>query len=226
MSEFEDAYDDDALAAEYVLHLLGDADRQAFEARLATDRDLRTLVNEWEARLVPLADDIANTVPPASVKSRLLRTIDNTTASRRASTLWAWLAGSIVAAGVLVFILFGDVFGPDLSPAFQAELASNDRSLVITAGAIPATHEIVLDRIAGKPPEGRIHQLWLIAEGADTPVSLGLLASEGTTRIRVPDEIAPGVRTGTIAISEEPPSGSPTGAPTGPVVATAQFSHI
>jgi anti-sigma-K factor RskA len=226
MSGFEDAYDDDALVAEYVLHLLDDADRQAFEARLVADRDLRTLVNEWEARLVPLTDELAEIRPPASVRKRLLSAIEEESASHRVSMLWSWLLGGVVAAGVLAFVLFGDAFRPDLSPAFQAELASDDRSLVIVAGVIPATHEIVIDRIAGGPPEGRIHELWLIAEGADAPISLGLLESEGTTRIRVPDEIAPGVRTGTIAVSEEPLGGSPTGAPTGPVVATAQFSDV
>jgi len=226
MSEFEDAYDDDALVAEYVLHLLDDAERQAFEARLATDRDLRTLVYEWEARLVPLADDVAEVPPPASARARLLSAIEEKTASYRASVIWSWIVGGVAAAGVLAFLLFGDAFRPDLTPAFQAELASDDRSLVILAGVIPSTHEIVIDRIAGGPPEGRIHELWLIAEGADAPISLGLLDSEGTTRIRVPDEIAPGVRTGTIAISEEPPGGSPIGVPTGPVVATAQFTDV
>ena len=42
MSEFEDAYDDDALAAEYVLHLLDDEERRAFELRLATNRKLQS----------------------------------------------------------------------------------------------------------------------------------------------------------------------------------------
>ncbi|PWG68431.1 hypothetical protein DF186_25135, partial [Enterococcus hirae] len=70
------------------------------------------------------------------------------------------------------------------------------------------------------------HELWLIADGADAPVSLGVLDNAGTTRIRVPDDIAPGVRTGTIAISIEPPGGSPTGAPTGTVVAMATFVDL
>lgn len=72
-------------------------------------------------------------------------------------------------------------------------------------------------------PEGRVHELWLIAEGADAPISLGLLDRGGSTRIRVPDEIAPGVRSGTIALSLEPLGGAPDGVPTGPILAMAQF---
>lgn len=229
MSETDDAYDnDDALAAEYVLHLLDDDERQAFERRLKDDRQLMARVYEWEARLAPLADELAEESPSAAVKSRLLGSISGETSARRSSPLWAWLAGGVVAAGVLGVVLLGNPFtgSPDLTPAFQAELASEDRSVVLVAGVIPATHEIVIDRVAGAPPAGSIHELWLIADGADAPVSLGLIENEGTTRIRVPDDIAPGVRTGTIAISIEPPGGSPTGAPTGPVVATAQFRDV
>lgn len=228
MSDIDDAYDDDALAAEYVLHLLGDSERAAVEARLSEDHELRRRVVEWEARLAPLAEDVSDIVPPATVRSRLLRTVEEPTPSRPAWGIWAWLAGGIVAAGVLLFITLGPILdsSPDMTPAFRAELASDDRSIVMVASVIPATHEVVVESIAGSPPEGLVHELWLIAEGTDTPVSLGLLDSAGTTRIRVPDEIAPGVRTGTIAISEEPPGGSPTGAPTGRVVAAAQFSDI
>lgn len=228
MSTSEDAFDDEALAAEYVLHLLeGDA-RQSFAERLVTDRDLQARVRDWEARLAALADDAPDVTPPPSVRARVLKAVESSDRRRSASALWAWLASGAVAAGVLVFVLFGSNFGraPDLSPAFSAELAAEDRSVVLVAGVIPATHEIVIERIAGNPPEGFIFELWLIAEGADAPVSLGLLDNDGTTRIVVPDEIAPGVRTGTIAISQERPGGSPTGAPTGPIVATAQFSDI
>ncbi|NNF90739.1 MAG: hypothetical protein HKM96_05100, partial [Boseongicola sp.] len=125
-------------------------------------------------------------------------------------------------------MVFGDTLRPpqDLTPEFQAELTAEDGSLVLIAGVIPATHEIVIERVTGAPPQGRVHELWLIAEDAVAPVSLGVLENEGVTRIRVPDEIAPGVRTGTIAISDEPPGGSPTGAPTGTVLATATFSDI
>lgn len=228
MSEPDDAYDDEALAAEYVLHLLDDAERQAFEARMAEDRELLALVHDWEARLAPLTEDVHDIAPSDAVRRRLMSTIGGEPTPRKALPFWGWITGGVVATAVVLAVLFGGFFGssPDLTPAFQAELASEDRSVVLVAGVIPATHEIVIERIAGAPPEGLVHELWLIAEGADAPVSLGLLDREGTTRIRVPDEIAPGVRTGTIAISEEPPGGSPTGTPTGQVVATAQFSDV
>ena len=228
MSEFEDAYDDDALAAEYVLHLLDDRERRAVERRLTSDRALQARVHAWEARLAPMAESIAGVEPPASLKERILQSVGSSPTRGGTSGLWKWVGGGLVAASFLAAVLLADLFSPsrELTVEFQAELASADRSIIMTAGVIPETHEIVIERFAGAPPDGSVHELWLIANGADGPVSLGLLNNQGITRIRVPDAIAPGVRTGTIAISEEPPGGSPSGAPTGPVVATAQFSDI
>lgn len=230
MSELEDTYGDDALAAEYVLHLLDGAERQAFEDRLHAEPALRALVHGWEARLAALADAVPETAPPVALRRRLLDSLAAEPPRRRrwALPVWGWLSGGAAAAAILLLVMFGTFRqpAPDMRVAFEAELASADRSVVMTAGVIPAIHEIVIDRLAGAPPQGRVHELWLIAEGAAAPVSLGLLADAGTTRIRVPDAIAPGVRSGTIAISVEPPGGSPTGAPTGEVVATAQFSDV
>ena len=67
----------------------------------------------------------------------------------------------------------------------------------------------------GRPaiPLDRSLELWALREGATAPVSLGLLQGSGRTRLRAP------VTTNTrLLISQEPTGGSPTGAPTGPVV--------
>ncbi|RZW08090.1 MAG: hypothetical protein EX266_05785 [Rhodobacteraceae bacterium] len=228
MSATDDPYGDDALAAEYVLHLLDADERSAFESRLAVERDLMQRVWQWEIWLGTLADEVEEVAPPASARQRVLSSVEAPGSPRFRTGFWSLLLGGLAAASLLLFMVFGDTLRPpqDLTPEFQAELTAEDGSLVLIAGVIPATHEIVIERVTGAPPQGRVHELWLIAEGAVAPVSLGVLENEGVTRIRVPDEIAPGVRTGTIAISDEPPGGSPTGAPTGTVLATATFSDI
>lgn len=68
-------------------------------------------------------------------------------------------------------------------------------------------------RVSGGPASGgRVHELWLLAPGA-APVSLGLL--EGA-ELRVAYPVPP--RGWRMAVSLEPGGGSPTGAPSGPVV--------
>lgn len=231
MTDADDTFGDEALAAEYVLHLLDADERRAFEARLREDQRLGALVTEWEAHLAGLADAIAPVAPPRSVKPLVMAAVTGS-AGRAAPAArwrpWAMLFGALAVAGLAAIVLLSPMFesGPDLTPAFRAELSSSDESVVLVASVIPATHEIVVEPVAGTPPPGRVFELWLIAEGNPVPVSLGVLETGATTRIRVPDPIAPGVRTGTIAISDEPPGGSPTGAPTGTVLATATFEDI
>jgi anti-sigma-K factor RskA len=66
---------------------------------------------------------------------------------------------------------------------------------------------------------GRVLELWSVpAQGA--PRSLGLIKANGTTvlsRERLPPALLKG-GTAALAVSVEPPGGSPTGVPTGPVV--------
>ncbi|MDA8586495.1 anti-sigma factor [Rhodobacteraceae bacterium] len=229
MTGTDDPNDDNALAAEYVLRLLDVDEHRAFEDRLREDARLNELVRDWEKSFASVADEVAPVRPPAHLKAKIMNVIAPDTA-RAPKGRWQWLAGlgALGVAALIAFVLLGPILRSpgDLSPSFQAELASSDGALVLTAGVIPATHEIIIDRLVGAPSEGRVFELWLIALGSSTPVSLGVLEAEGTTRIRVPDDIAPGVRTGTIAISDEPPGGSPTGVPTGEILATATFTDV
>ena len=61
-------------------------------------------------------------------------------------------------------------------------------------------------------PQGRDLQLWSLPAGATVPASLGVLPSDGK---QVQASPAAG---GQLLVSLEPAGGSPTGAPTGPVV--------
>ncbi len=228
MTDQENPDNENAMAAEYVLRLLDVEEHAAFEVRLRDDPALRAEVTEWEAHFAKIAQDVQPVTPPSHVKASVFAALNPTTSSRKST--WKWFAGlGTFAAAVAVAVLF---IGPvlrsteSLTPSFQSELVAADGSLVVTAGVIPATHEIVLKQLVGGAAPGRVLELWLIAQGASAPVSLGLLEAEGTTRIRVPDEIAPGVRTGTIAISDEPAGGSPTGAPTGAILATGTFVDL
>lgn len=228
MTEPDDPYGDEALAAEYVLHLLDADDRRAFEARLPNEPQLRALVHQWEVHFAAMAGTVPDVPPPPRIRAAVLDAVGASprTPRHRSWRGWAGLGGLALAGLAALALVYTLLTEPDLSPAFRAELTSEDQSVILVASVIPATHEIVVDPLAGTPPAGRVFELWLIAEGAAAPVSLGVLDPGGTTRIRVPDAIAPGVRTGTIAISDEPPGGSPTGAPTGTVLATATFEDI
>jgi anti-sigma-K factor RskA len=71
-----------------------------------------------------------------------------------------------------------------------------------------------------------VPELWLIpADGV--PRSLGVIGLGGTQRVTLAPTLLELVADGAVlAVSLEPVGGSPTGAPTGPVIATGRLTAI
>jgi anti-sigma-K factor RskA len=69
-------------------------------------------------------------------------------------------------------------------------------------------------------------ELWLIPPG-DKPHSLGLIDRNRPVTIKVPQDLMSQVsKEAVLAVSLEPPGGSPTGAPTGPVIANGKLAAL
>lgn len=100
--------------------------------------------------------------------------------------------------------------------------AETGESLAVVFRRESGTLEVTPARLAPEP--GRTRQLWLIPEGG-RPISLGLVQVGRVNRQQLPATLAAQFVTGaTIALSDEPGGGSPTGQPTGPVLATAPLA--
>ncbi|MEM7709958.1 MAG: anti-sigma factor [Pseudomonadota bacterium] len=228
MSDAEDIPEDEALAAEYVLRLLDAEAVDHFERRLAEEPALRAIVHDWEARLVGLAEDLPETAPPPRIKAALLNEIDPAVpSSARGLRLWRWLVPTALAAAVALFLVVTPLLrGPAFDPAFHATLASADSALLIEAGYAPDTNLFKVLRPEGDPRPGRVLELWVISEGAAAPISLGVLPEARDAFLDISPEIGALIDGGTLAVSDEPIGGSPTGAPTGDILATDEFFDI
>jgi anti-sigma-K factor RskA len=92
------------------------------------------------------------------------------------------------------------------SPAFLLTFDLDRRTLTVrTVGA---------ERQAGKS-----YELWLVSDRFASPRSLGLIGKEEfTQRPQLANYDAVTINRATYAVSVEPEGGSPTGAPTGPVL--------
>ena len=202
--------EDDALAAEYVLGVPDLSERLAVEARIKADPAFAALVEGWVQRLSPLNEEFAEAPAPdllPKIEARLFPA-----APRRArGGFWRWLAGMAVAASLVVAAI-ATLTPPQ--PVLVATLATADARLSYEVRSFGDSLRVT--RVAGVPAvEGQVHELWLIAPGA-APVSLGLLEDRPLT-VRYPAPPAGW----TLAVSVEPAGGSPTGAPTGPVILSA-----
>jgi anti-sigma-K factor RskA len=223
MSDRPDMSEDDALAAEYALGLLDGAERAAFERRLLDEPGLRAMVLAWEADLVPMTEEVPEVAPPAAAKARLMAALDDPRPARPRRFGWLALSG-VAGLALLAFLLLTPVLrGPAFDPTLQATLATDDGSLLIAAGFSPEGSLLRVVREAGSAGPGRDLELWVIGPEADAPVSLGVIPSDAETIFEVPSEIAALMQDGILAVSDEPEGGSPTGAPTGDILATAPF---
>ena len=127
----------------------------------------------------------------------------------------------MVAAAVAALVLLNVPAAPPTAPP--------PRISTLTAGAEPTSWLITVDVAPGEVEvrplcdiavsPGRDLELWLIPAGGAVPRSLGLLEPDAVGRLTLGDEITAAAADATaLAISLEPAGGSPTGAPTGPVL--------
>jgi len=206
--------DDDLLAAEYVLGVLEAEARAMATARLRTDAAFAAAVHAWETRLDGLNDGFAEAPAPDLMPAIEARLFPTATAPRPRRTWFGLAAAGALVAGLAVAALFLNQTGPAQAPLLTT-LAAADLAYEVRADG----ETLQVTRIAGAPaPQGQVHELWAIAPGGAAPVSLGLLGEAPLTlRYPVPP---PGW---VLAVSVEPAGGSPTGAPTGPVILTAEI---
>jgi len=227
----DDKRDDIVLAGEYALGLMDAWERRAFEARLAEEPNLRALVRDWDEGLAPLAGEIAPVTPPRRLKAQIQARVhaDSADAPARAGWLERLLSGALAAAALAILLItFVPMMlpGPPPGPVYQAEIAAEDGSLVVAARYDSDSNALSVQRLQGGAQPGRVLELWLIADGAAGPVSLGVLPEAARSSISLPEDLAGALAGATLAISDEPPGGSPTGQPTGAVLAAGQVSTL
>jgi len=217
-----------SLAAEYVLGVLGTEERRAAERRLTEDPAFAADVAFWEERLGGLANEVTPIAPPDHVWSR----IDAALAPRARSAnlwnsllFWRWSAiASAALAAASLAVVYVALTGPTRSPLVATLDASGRTGFLATIE--PGHKSITIVPASLTNVDQRVLELWLIAPG-DQPRSLGLIEAGRPVRITVPANLASRVTaSAALAVSLEPPGGSPTGAPTGPVIASGTLTNL
>jgi anti-sigma-K factor RskA len=232
------------LAAEYALGTLRGAARQRFERLMAADAALRQLVEGWELRLNALADNARAVAPPANLWPAIERRLGPERAAPPRGLLAALFGGarvrlpSLAEAGLWNFVGFWRTAGlaamaaaialvvytfnlPTVpGPSHVAVLTDQSQKPVLVASLAADSRTLIVRLLAPPAPDpAHAQELWLLPPGGAAPRSLGLLAGQETSFTVSPENAATLV-TGALAVSLEPPGGSPTGAPTGPVLSS------
>jgi len=229
------------LAGEYVLGVLDAAAWREASLRLRTDDAFAAEVRLWEDRLAPLLLESRDAAPSRDLWPDIRRALP---ADRSGSVAyWRGLAAAsaLIAAACLAVVvldrgrpqtlvspppaavaaapapeepmqvaLLKPVSGPT---AFVATLDRKRRIMTVSPGAAPS-------------PKGKSLELWMIPPGG-APQALGVIPADRSAKMPMPDAFeGRGDTPIVLAVSVEPTGGSPTGHPTGPVVARGRFSAV
>jgi len=234
----------DRLAAEYVLGTLRGSARVRFQRMLREDASLRFAVEAWQSRLMPMAAAVDPVQPPGRVWKEIASRISvpangamsatgglwNSLAFWRSLGVMASGAAAALLAAVVVFAPEAPVPAPppqivrvpsrDMQASYVAVLSDpRTQKPVLLAAALRDSDQLVIKRLDDSiVVMDKSLELWALPPG-QAPRSLGLVASEAKQMLKlvaVADQSLGGVPA--LAVSLEPPGGSRTGAPTGPVL--------
>ena len=218
----------DALAAQYVAGTLRGRARARFDALLPAHPALQRAVREWQQRLMPLTGVLAHEPPPARVWRAIEQRLWPAPTAAAAAGWWArlspWRSVFAFATGAALSLALLLASPPPAQPPVVVVLQSTGGDPGV-AGSVVASFSADRRAVVARPltpvalKTDRVLELWWApAKGA--PKSLGLMRADGVTvlsRGRLPGGLK-GSGIDYLAVSVEPPGGSPTGQPTGPVV--------
>lgn len=215
----------DRLAAEYVAGTLRGPARRRMEALLPAHPRLRDAVQAWQARLMPLTVAVEPVEPPSVVWQRIERQIAGTATAQALprTSIWQRIAlwrgvSAFATVAALAFALLLAMPAPSQPPMVVVLAGTSGEAQGVNAfvAGVSADGRSVVTRpiVSVNVQADRALELWAVpAQG--TPRSLGLI-SEKSASVVQRGRVPPG--TAALAVSLEPPQGSPTGSPTGPVL--------
>jgi anti-sigma-K factor RskA len=214
------------LAGDYVLGTMPRRARHRFERLMAADPALARLVGDWTDRLGPLDDATPTAEPPARVWRAIEGRIAATAAVISAPSppvswfgalaLWRGLAAAAGAAAAGLAIYVAAFTGRAPAPTVIAVLAGQTGAPGWVALAGPKPGEVSLAAAAPQAePKPHAFELWGLAGGPPRPLGLLPQQAGSVVILRAADLPPPG---GVLAVSLEPPGGSPVAGPSGPVL--------
>jgi anti-sigma-K factor RskA len=223
--------------AEYVLGVLEADERASVAHEVATSDEAAVAVALWQGRLAPLVESLPTLTPSEPVWPRIRRELgwDTSSESRSAGLWntarpWQWLsvAASLIAVVCLVVLLKGPVREVQPHGGMMVSSIRQDDGVTDWTATMDLDRKqiVVVPAAAPSIANGRSAQLWLIPAGK-APISVGVFSSNRTTVLTLSAgllaQLGP---TAALAVSVEPAGGSPTGQPTGPVIAKGAISGV
>jgi anti-sigma-K factor RskA len=223
--------------AEYVLGVL-DADARAAVAREIRDNsEAAAAVSRWQRQLTPLTYALPEIAPSEHVWANIQRALRWNAArgapSRRSwmdnLRVWQWIgagAAAIAVACAVVMLKTAPTTPPIAAHTLMVSSIKQTNGVAGWTATMDLSRKemIVVPATPTAYAKDRSTQLWLIPAGGK-PISVGVFKPDDTNVMPLnPALLSQLGPTAVLAVSLEPSGGSPTGQPTGPVVAQGNIS--
>jgi anti-sigma-K factor RskA len=222
------------LAMDYALGLAEGAAMERAERLEKTDAVFRALVADWRERLSAIDATAPERPVPATGWAMLEAALDAPVPTRvttvesvpqpRRSSLWEslgfWRPAAMAAAFAAVVLgisLARNIAAGPERPVYVAVLQTDGgrAAAVVNAYADGTVTLVPIEQIG--VPQGRILEVWTLQSREQGPVSIGRMDQARTLKLDLAKLRRP--EAGHLfEITVEPPGGSPTGRPTGPIL--------
>lgn len=219
-----DAQDD--RAAEYVLGTLSPEAQADVARRMRTDRAFAREVYAWQDKLLPLTRRVAPMSAPESLWVRLREGLQM---GRRAPAWWmrVRLWQTISALSIVLAVAMMLRVSMDPEPARYLAVLSSPENEAVWVVNLVDSETVRLQPVGEMPvvPIAMALQFWTKTRDADRPTSLGLVQAGQT--LDIPRSSLPAVEAGQLfEVTLEAEGGSPTGLPTGPILAIGRMVSL
>lgn len=213
----------DALCGDYLLGTLRGAARARFARACADEPVVALRLQHWQQLFTPQPSEAFRMQPAPRTWQRIAHDLE----LRRYRQPWfarvgLWRGWALTATAVLTVWLGVSLIDRAPAPPVMHPIAT----LASMAGAAPVVASLSgdgrwLQLVPARPvvaASTQSYELWLLPSDGSAPVSVAVLG-ELAAQLQVPDALRGRLQTGAkLAVSVEPAGGSPTGAPTGPVI--------
>ena len=220
------------LALDHALGLCEGAELERAERLLASDANFYRTVSGMRTHFAEIDDTATPLSPPHDLFARIEMAIDSpqprlaaaAAAAPAWSNLWEsltfWRNGALAAASALLVVAGAGQFStPTPAQPIYVAVLQNDAgqsAAVVNAFADGTVMLVPIQTVA--VPQGRIIEVWTLQDRAQGPVSIGKMDQARTLKLDL--KSLPKAGQGHLfEMTLEPTGGSPTGKPTGPIIA-------
>lgn len=213
------------LAKHYVIGTMTPLARRRFKKLLIKHSHLQQAVWHWEQILNPMAEELAPIDPDQQVWQNITARLG--WASKSKASSWWTVSGWLATAASLLVVAYLWTAQPIISTQDPQALAILQVEANQPAWVVQQTDDRLSVTVKTLPDiqADQDFELWMLPANGQAPISLGLLPKAGNKELAISAQLPDLIQSG-LAVSIEPENGSPTGAPTGPVILTAQWIEI